>query len=154
MFARSRFRSQRPRCAQSARGLVLLTAFLGLLMMATSGSAQACSLGKPMAANESPPAVTASLEPETDAQSVGATSNFFLSKNDITCGDSGCCGETNHGNGADCASGSCFACSAALPDWTQAAAIEERPGSYTLSRQAPLNFASPDSQFRPPRPLV
>lgn len=151
MFARSRSRSQKSRRAQSARGLVVLTAFLGLLMMAMSGAAQACSSGKPLATNESPPAVTVSLKLETNAQSVDATSSFFLSKIDITCDGIGCCGGAHHSNGADCASGSCSACSVALPGLTKAAAIEDRTGSYVLSRQAPLNFASPDSQFRPPR---
>ncbi|MDO8874882.1 MAG: hypothetical protein Q8M24_05610 [Pseudolabrys sp.] len=155
MFAGSRSGSQKPRRAQSARGLVVLATFLGLLMMAMSGAAQACSSGKPLAANESPPVMTVSLELKTDAPFVGVTSSAFLSKIDITRSGIACCGGAHHGNGAaDCASGSCFACSAALSGKTNAAEIEDRTGSYVLSRQAPLNFASPDSQFRPPRQLV
>lgn len=154
MFAGSRSGSQKLRRAQSTRGFVVLATLLGLLMMAMSGAAQACSSGKPLAANVSPPVVTVSLELKIDAQSVGVTSSFFLSKIDSTRSGIGCCGGAHRGNGADCASGSCFACSAVLPGTTKAAKIEDRTGGYVLSRQAPLNFFNPDSQFRPPRQLV
>jgi hypothetical protein len=132
----------------------MLTAFLGVLMIATSGSAQACPSEKPLAANEPRPILMVTHKLKTDVKVVGVTSVSFLSKIDATRGAKGCCGGAHHTNGAGCASGCCFACSAALSGMIKTTAIEDHAGSYALSRQSLLNFTSPDSQFRPPRQLV
>lgn len=137
--------SKKVRAVQRMLGAAILAAGVTIFLMLTAGMAQACPPGKDASGS-----VRVLHKAKRAAAVMLAAPAPAVAKD--TCLDvGGCCGGGPHSHGVGCASGCCFACSAAadvpssgliLPDGSIRQAVPDQDGAVSMK---------PSPDFRPPR---
>jgi hypothetical protein len=146
MFGRSKAAlSQKFRAIQHALGAAVLAAGVTMFLTLTAGMAQACPPGK-----DAGGPVRVVHQPKR-AVAVMSTPFIPALAKDISLAAGQCCGGGAHSHGVGCASGCCFACSAAtdvthsglvLPDGSIRHGVPDESGAVSMK---------PPPDFRPPR---
>jgi hypothetical protein len=146
MFSRPKAAvSQRVRAVQHVLGAAVIAAGVTMFLMLTAGIAQACPPGKDAGGS-----VRVVHKPKLPVAVMSAAFTPALAK-DISLARGRCCGSGAHSLGVCCASGCCFACSAAtdavnsglvLPDGSIRHGVPDEDGAVSVK---------PPPDFRPPR---
>ena len=145
MFWRPEATQSQASRAPHALVAALLVAGFAMLMIPTTGAAQACPPG-----NAASGSVSIVHKAKYAVAMMSARSAPALAK-DISQGGGQCCGGGCHSHGIGCASGCCSACSTAIDIASSGIVLPSGSICHFLPRQAGVKSNKFPPDFRPPR---